>query len=153
MYAQLFAFEDGDPARPNLEAGTALRWMMRMSFAYHGSVFYRMQAGMGDAVFAPLYEVLARRGVRFAFFHRVEEILPQDGAVGTVRLSVQAGLRSGAYDPLVTVKGPPCWPSARPCGQAAQACARWRPRRHRSGSIARHGNWAGPSRPAVRSRS
>lgn len=112
MYSQLFAFEDGDPARPNLEAGTALRWMMRMSFAYRGSVFYRMQAGMGDAVFAPLYEVLARRGVRFAFFHRVEEILPQDGAVGAVRLSVQADVASSAYRPLVTVKGLPCWPGA-----------------------------------------
>jgi uncharacterized protein with NAD-binding domain and iron-sulfur cluster len=111
MYSQLFAFEDGDPARPNLEAGTALRWMMRMSFAYRGSVFYRMQAGMGDAVFAPLYEVLARRGVRFAFFHRVEELLPEGAGVGAVRLSVQAKLADGNYRPLVDVKGLPCWPN------------------------------------------
>jgi uncharacterized protein with NAD-binding domain and iron-sulfur cluster len=117
MYSQLFAFVDGDPARPDIEAGTALRWMMRMSFAYRGSVFYRMQAGMGDAVFTPLYEVLARRGVRFAFFHRVEEILPQDGALQAVRLSVQAEVPSGAYQPLVPVEGLPCWPSAPDLGQ------------------------------------
>ncbi|THC45292.1 NAD(P)-binding protein [Massilia sp. Mn16-1_5] len=113
MYSQLFAFEDGDPARPNIEAGTALRWMMRMSFAYRGSVFYRMQAGMGDAVFAPLYELLAARGVRFEFFHRVEAMLPDaDGAVDMVRLTRQAELREGSYRPLVSVKGLPCWPSA-----------------------------------------
>jgi uncharacterized protein with NAD-binding domain and iron-sulfur cluster len=123
MYAQLFAFEDGDPARPNLEAGTALRWMLRMSFAYRGALMYRMQAGMGDAVFAPLYEVLARRGVRFAFFHRVEEITADAGGVGAVRLSVQAEVPSGAYQPLVTVKGLPCWPSAPDYSQIAPAQA------------------------------
>jgi uncharacterized protein with NAD-binding domain and iron-sulfur cluster len=112
MYSQLFAFEDGDPGRPNIEAGVALRWMMRMSFAYRGSVLYRMQAGMGDAVFAPLYEVLARRGVRFEFFHRVEALLPDADGVGEVRLSRQADVASAAYQPLVMVKGLPCWPSA-----------------------------------------
>jgi uncharacterized protein with NAD-binding domain and iron-sulfur cluster len=112
MYSQLFAFVDGDPARPDIEAGTALRWMMRMSFAYRGSVLYRMQAGMGDAVFAPLYEVLVRRGVRFEFFHRVEELLPDGDGIGAVRLSRQAEVRGGAYQPLVPVKGLPCWPNA-----------------------------------------
>ena len=29
---------------------------------------------MGDVVFAPLYEVLKRRGVRFEFFHRLENV-------------------------------------------------------------------------------
>jgi uncharacterized protein with NAD-binding domain and iron-sulfur cluster len=111
MYAQLFAFEDGDPEKPNLEAGTALRWIFRMSFAYRGALMYRMQAGMGDAVFAPMYEVLARRGVRFAFFHRVEEITAGAGGVDAVRMSVQAGVPGGAYRPLVTVKGLSCWPN------------------------------------------
>lgn len=123
MYAQLFAFVDGDPARPDIEAGTALRWMMRMSFAYRGSVLYRMQAGMGDAVFAPIYEVLKRRGVTFAFFHRVEAILPEGGAVGAVRLSVQADIPAGAYQPLVNVKGLPCWPSAPDHAQIGPAQA------------------------------
>ena len=125
MYSQLFAFEDGDPARPNIEAGTALRWMMRMSFAYRGSVLYRMQAGMGDAVFAPMYELLRRRGVRFEFFHRVEEILPQDGAIGAIRMSRQATVPSGDYQPLVAVKDLPCWPSAPDYAQLdpAQAAA------------------------------
>ena len=33
-----------------------------------------MQAGMGDTVFTPFYEVLKRRGVRFEFFHRLENV-------------------------------------------------------------------------------
>jgi uncharacterized protein with NAD-binding domain and iron-sulfur cluster len=119
MYALLFAFEDGDPDRPNLEAGTALRWMLRMSFAYRGAVMYRMQAGMGDAVFAPLYEVLARRGVRFAFFHRVEEITADAGGVDAVRMSVQAEIAHSEYRPLLTVKGLPCWPGTPDYGQIA----------------------------------
>ncbi len=111
LYELLFAFEDGDPARPNVEAGTALRWMLRMGFAYRGSVMWRMSAGMGDAVFAPLYRVLAARGVRFEFFHRVDALLPDGGAIGAVHLTEQAALMFGEYDPLVDVKGLPCWPS------------------------------------------
>jgi uncharacterized protein with NAD-binding domain and iron-sulfur cluster len=111
MYDLLFAYEDGDVARPSLEAGTALRWALRMGFAYRGSVMYRMQAGMGDVVFAPLYEVLSARGVRFAFFHRVEELLPDGDSVGAIRMTVQAQTRQGRYDPLVNVNGVPCWPS------------------------------------------
>ncbi|HWJ94214.1 MAG TPA: NAD(P)-binding protein, partial [Telluria sp.] len=111
MYDLLFAYVGGDPARPNLEAGTALRWALRMAFAYRGSVMYKMQAGMGDAVFAPLYEVLARRGVRFSFFHRVEEIVPAAGGVAALRFTVQAATKGG-YRPLVNVKGLPCWPAA-----------------------------------------
>jgi uncharacterized protein with NAD-binding domain and iron-sulfur cluster len=122
MYSQLFAFEDGDPARPNLEAGTALRWMMRMGFAYKGSVMYRMQAGMGDAVFAPLYQVLAARGVRFAFFHRVEQLRPDGDGIGAIRLSEQVALQNG-YDPLVQVKGLPCWPNRPDYGQIEPAQA------------------------------
>jgi uncharacterized protein with NAD-binding domain and iron-sulfur cluster len=111
LYSLFFAFVDGDPARPDVEAGTALRVMLRLGFAYRGSVMYRMQAGMGDAVFAPLYEVLARRGVRFAFFHRVEDIAPDAAGVGAIRLRVQAEVPDGDYRPLADVKGLPCWPN------------------------------------------
>ena len=35
---------------------------------------------MGDVVFTPFYGVLRARGVKFAFFHRVEELrLSADG--------------------------------------------------------------------------
>ena len=33
-----------------------------------------MTAGMGDAVMAPLYQALRKRGVKFEFFHRVDAL-------------------------------------------------------------------------------
>src|SRR5690606_3707338 len=74
IYDLAFAYENGDPARPRLAAAAALRGAMRMFFTYRGSLFWRMSAGMGDIVFAPLYEVLKRRGVRFEFFHRLSQL-------------------------------------------------------------------------------
>jgi len=32
-----------------------------------------MQAGMGDTIFGPMYEVMKKRGVKFKFFHQVDE--------------------------------------------------------------------------------
>jgi uncharacterized protein with NAD-binding domain and iron-sulfur cluster len=71
-------------------------------------------AGMGDVVFAPLYTVLQRRGVKFEFFHAVRRLRldPDDpGAVGAIEIDRQARLTSGTYEPLYDVDGLPCWPS------------------------------------------
>jgi hypothetical protein len=74
LYDLVFAYEDGDVNRPRIAAGVALRCMVRAFFTYRGAFFWRMQAGMGDVVFAPFYEVLRRRGVRFEFFHRLRHV-------------------------------------------------------------------------------
>lgn len=120
-YDLAFAYTDGDTARPDFAAGAALRAILRTGLTYKGAIFWKMQAGMGDVVFAPLYEVLRRRGVRFAFFHRVEELAVEPLApspssldrhrVTRIRMTVQATPR-GEYDPLVDVDGLPCWPNA-----------------------------------------
>ena len=115
LYDLAFAFEDGDIARPRIAAGQALRGALRFFFTYRGSFFWKMQAGMGEVVFAPLYEVLKRRGVRFEFFHRLEDVeLSQAGAphVSGLRFDVQAQvIGGGEYQPLIEVEGLPCWPS------------------------------------------
>lgn len=114
IYDLAFAFEDGDPARPRLAASVALRGAMRMFFTYRGSLFYRMGAGMGDVVFAPLYEVLQRRGVRFEFFHRLRDVRLAPGdelSVDALTFDVQAKVREGEYRPLVPVRNVPCWPA------------------------------------------
>ena len=111
-YDLVFAYEDGDFARPTADAGTMLRGMLRLMFGYKGSIIFKMQAGMGDTVFTPLYEVLAGRGVRFRFFHRVEELVPDGDYVATIRMTRQVTLRHGRYDPLVRVRGLDCWPCA-----------------------------------------
>lgn len=95
-------------------AGTALHWTLRMLYTYRGSIFYKMQAGMGDVVFAPLYEVLRRRGVHFRFFHRVDALrLSNDRRrIASIEIGRQIEVRGGRdYEPLHDVAGLPCWPT------------------------------------------
>ncbi len=125
FYDLVFAYENGDFDKPNIEAGTMLRGMLRVAFCYHGGMMWKMQAGMGDVVFTPLYQVLKKRGVKFKFFHKVEELIPDIDGVGEIRLTKQVELANGEsdYDPLVDVKGLPCWPSAPKFAQIAPADA------------------------------
>jgi len=121
IYDLVFGYEQGDRRQPSVGAGQGLRGALRMFFGYRGAFFWKMRAGMGDVVFAPFYEVLARRGVRFEFFHRLEHVKMADpasladgekGYVEALEFDVQAHLRNpGHYQPLVDVKGLPCWPS------------------------------------------
>ena len=67
FYDASFSYVDGDAAQPNVAASVALRCMLRILFDYAGPIILEMQAGMGDTVFAPIYLVLRKRGVRFAF--------------------------------------------------------------------------------------
>lgn len=124
IYDLAFAFENGDVTRPRLAAGVALRGAMRMFFTYRGALFWRMNAGMGDVVFAPLYEVLARRGVRFEFFHRLRNVglaparAGEASYVDALTFDVQARVKGGRpYTPLVDVHGVPSWPSSPDYGQ------------------------------------
>ena len=121
LYDLAFAYEDGDVRRPRIAAGQAIRGAVRAFFTYRGAFFWKMRAGMGDVVFAPLYEVLSRRGVKFEFFHRLENVglvrsvhsQSRDRSyVDTLRFDVQAATRRGQpYRPLIRVRGLPCWPS------------------------------------------
>ena len=127
LFDLAMAYRGGDPERPGLAAGQAVRGSLRMFFSYRGSLFWKMRAGMGDVVFAPLYEVLKKRGVRFEFFHRLENVKLVDSArlaagerpyVAALEFDVQAKIRGAdgatdaAYQPLVDVRGLPCWPAA-----------------------------------------
>jgi uncharacterized protein with NAD-binding domain and iron-sulfur cluster len=124
LYDLVFAYEDGQPTRPKHSAGVALRCMVRSFFTYRGAFFWRMMGGMGDVVVAPFYEVLQRRGVRFEFFHRLENVTladPGDGDtphVAALEFDVQALVRGGVeYQPLIDVRGLPGWPSKPDYGQ------------------------------------
>jgi uncharacterized protein with NAD-binding domain and iron-sulfur cluster len=108
-YDLSFAYEDGDRTRPRFPAGLALHLTMRMFLDYKGAMFWKMRAGMGDVVFAPLYQALRRRGVRFRFFHRLDDLhLAPDGrSVRGVSLGRQANVAGDDYDPLVRIRGLP----------------------------------------------
>jgi uncharacterized protein with NAD-binding domain and iron-sulfur cluster len=119
LYDLAFAYEDGDVNKPGIAAGQAVRGAVRAFFTYRGAFFWKMSAGMGDVVFAPFYEVLSRRGVRFEFFHRLTNLgLSEAGAaepphVARLEFDVQAEIKGDReYQPLVDVRGLPCWPSA-----------------------------------------
>ena len=115
LYDLTLAYEDGDPERPAIAAGTALRGTLRLLFCYRGSPMWKMRAGMGDVVFAPFYEVLRRRGVTFKFFHRLRNVRLVDREklgpgekqyVEALEFDVQAETTGGReYQPLVSVRG------------------------------------------------
>src|SRR5262249_39090764 len=71
MYGSVFS--SGAPGH-GVGAGTILLAALRAAFSFRGAALYRPEGSIGDVVFAPLYEVLRRRGVRFEFFHRVERL-------------------------------------------------------------------------------
>ncbi|MFA9563127.1 MAG: FAD-dependent oxidoreductase [Acidimicrobiales bacterium] len=113
LYDLTFAYEEGDTRRPNLAAGKALQALLRIGLTYKGSIMWKMNAGMGDTIFAPLYQVLRRRGVRFEFFHWVSDlgVDPVVDRIETIEVIPQVELAGSTYDPLYKVNKLPCWPS------------------------------------------
>ena len=111
IYDAAFSYLSGDPDNQSIAAGAALRALIGMSL-YKGAMYYKMTAGMGDIVFAPLYRVLSNRGVKFEFFHKVESLgLSADKKrVDRVVVNRQVNLKDG-YDPLIDVNGLECWPA------------------------------------------
>jgi uncharacterized protein with NAD-binding domain and iron-sulfur cluster len=113
LYDLVFAYREGDKRHPDLAAGKALQAMIRIVAEYRGAVLWKMQAGMGDTVFTPLYDVLRRRGVRFRFFHQVTKLgVSEDGqSVASIEVQPQARLKGSRYDPIVRAGNLRCWPS------------------------------------------
>ncbi|MGO9488508.1 MAG: FAD-dependent oxidoreductase [Solirubrobacteraceae bacterium] len=116
LYDLGFAEAGVSRSRRGVSAGVAVFLTTKMFLEYRGSIFWKMAAGMGDVVFAPLYQALSRRGVGFEFFHRVDHLhLSADRTrVDAVTVGRQVDLAQGRvrYDPLVRFGGLPCFPSA-----------------------------------------
>lgn len=114
MYDLTFANQHGDPARPRFAAGTGLFLSGKLFFDYRGSIFWKMNAGMGDVVFAPMYQALIARGVDFEFFTRVDSLGldPSGQSIEKVDIGRQVDVPGGptAYQPLVEVAALPCFP-------------------------------------------
>lgn len=112
-----FCFEGGDHKKGNVAASVSLRGFIRGLFTYKGAIMWEMQAGMGDTIFGPYYEVLQRRGVKFKFFQRVTKLRLGQVVIGrptitSIELSEQAKtVGDQPYDPLLNINGLPCWPS------------------------------------------
>jgi uncharacterized protein with NAD-binding domain and iron-sulfur cluster len=126
MYDTAFCFKQGKttssapevkPESASVEAGNTLRCAMQLFFGYNGHFSYKMQSGMGDTIFTPLYLTLRHRGVKFRFFHQVTNLAVEQNSIAAIDINVQAKLKSSAgsqtceYEPLRKVKGLYCWPN------------------------------------------
>lgn len=112
LYDTMFQYVDGDVGRPSYAAGSALGVLVRLIGTFKGSVMWNIQAGMGEAVVAPLYEVLRDRGVQFRFFRKVKKLDVAADAIASIQLEVQAEAKNGDYAP--TYLHPlnlRCWPA------------------------------------------
>jgi uncharacterized protein with NAD-binding domain and iron-sulfur cluster len=125
VYDAAFSYKDG--GRTNLRtgrldgaemgAGSLLRIMVLMAFTYKHAFYFKMRAGMGDIIAAPLFEVLRQHGVRFKFFHRLTGVKVGTDANGRPRIDEVtidelARIRAGeSYEPLRVVGSLLTWPS------------------------------------------
>jgi uncharacterized protein with NAD-binding domain and iron-sulfur cluster len=101
----------GEPGQ--LAADMGVRSLLA-SVTYRGSLVWKLTAGTGGSLTAPLYKMLAHRGVRFEFFRDVEEIHYSPGdEIESITVGVQVDLTKDQpdYYPLKKVKGLDGWPS------------------------------------------
>lgn len=114
-YDTMFQYLDGDVTRPSYAAGTALGVVARLIGTYKGAMMWDIQAGMGEAVVVPLYEVLLKRGVAFRFFRKVTklELSVDRSAISRIHLDRQADTSVPDYRPTFVVENLnlTCWPS------------------------------------------
>jgi uncharacterized protein with NAD-binding domain and iron-sulfur cluster len=116
LYDMVFGYEDGDYDRRAFAAGLAVLLTGIALFQYKGAFFWKMTAGMGDVVIAPLYQALRRRGVEFEFFHRLDALHLDDRhqVIDAITMGRQVRLADGVahYEPLTTIRGLPVFPNA-----------------------------------------
>jgi uncharacterized protein with NAD-binding domain and iron-sulfur cluster len=127
LYDLTFAYRGGDKRHPSLAAGKGLQSLLMM-INYEGSFMWRMRAGMGDVVFAPLYMALRERGVTFHFFSEVTNLrlAPGRPVIEAIELTRNATVSSGHddYEPLEQIGDWWCWPAAPRRDQLANQTAR-----------------------------
>ena len=113
-YDLMIAYKNGDIDQPSLEAGASLKIYLNLYFCFDDAPYYDQQGGLGDIIFAPMYELLRKKGVHFKFFHKVEELnlnIEDSRLIETIKLTKQVDLVHEEYDPLVNIKGLPSWPN------------------------------------------
>ena len=120
MYDACFAYvkgEKSDPGKTNtmkMGAGSTLYGALRLIFTYRGALMWWMNAGMGETIMSPLYLVLRDRGVKFKFFHKVQNLRlsPDKRKIDAIDIELQATPKDDEYYPLFTgADGIPCWPT------------------------------------------
>ncbi len=115
LYALVFAYPNGNTNLPGqIAAGTAVMGALLICLGYKGAVMYRFHGGTAEVLVDPLFEVLKARGVKFKFFHELQEVHYNDGAeIEKVTIGKQIRLKdeSNGFNPVKEINGLHCWPS------------------------------------------
>ena len=126
LYDLIFAYPEGDwQTYGNVEAGTLFLSLMNTA-TYQGSIIWKFNTATGDLIIQPLYDVLKARGVKFEFFSRVDELVPDSAGTGiaSVQIGRQVQLAGSEYDPLTTLpSGQRVWPDRPLYAQLADGAA------------------------------
>lgn len=140
LYDLAFCYEGGNRAKPALAAGQALRGALRMFFTYRGAIFWRMNAGMGETIFSPLYQVLRSPKrwhagqevsnpcpVDFRFGHTLQSIQFEDSSAGCVVSALTFTKPKGRRSRKPVLDHLGCWPgpALNPPPEGAQVTQRW----------------------------
>ncbi|MEM7348213.1 MAG: FAD-dependent oxidoreductase, partial [Chloroflexota bacterium] len=112
-----------NPSRAgSIGAWLALRTLLPAVLDYRGAPVWLPKTSVGEAVVAPLYQILKKRGVKFKFFHKIKQVVPDTSrqTIDHIILAQQVTLKPKApksrtdptsYDPLVDINGRLCWPN------------------------------------------
>ncbi len=98
------AYEYGDTtAIPTMSAAAWMTFLLRQ-MSGKGAFAYYFAEGTGETFVKPLYRVLVQRGVRFHFFHKLRNVIPDptEPVIRQLEFDVQARVKPDhvPYDPL-----------------------------------------------------
>ncbi len=127
---------DGDDPEAwsgEMSAASYLSFALR-ELLYRGAVGYFFRSSTGESVMLPVYRKLRERGVRFRFFHHVEELEVDGDEVAAIHARVLHRPYEDSihvdgddrYDPLLEIAGrdgeyPEVWPDAPLVDDPAEA--------------------------------
>lgn len=110
LYTGTFHNLTGADQQGSLAAGVGLHFLTN-SAGYKGSFVWKFKAGTADTMITPIYLVLKNRGVKFKFFHKVEQVHYSDtGSIEKISMAEQVILKNGTYTPTYKLKGIDVWP-------------------------------------------
>jgi uncharacterized protein with NAD-binding domain and iron-sulfur cluster len=96
------SYENGDTTRvPTMSAAAFVTFAVREMMG-KGAGAYFFAEGTGETVMKPLYRTLVQRGLKFEFFHKLTDVIPDASQpiVDKLVFDVQATTKSGSYEPL-----------------------------------------------------
>lgn len=111
-------YPDGDTTGfGDMSAAAYLTFVLRQMVA-PGNAAYFFRVSTGETVILPLYQVLLKRGVRFDFFSKISDLVPDSTGTNIVRIERSRQATSSQnppvpYQPLVKLtSGQLVWPNA-----------------------------------------